>query len=237
MTSGQLNLGIKSKSKIIMQSYQRARQPEQKQERCQAILDAALQLWLESSYTEFTMARLAERIGLAKGTIYVYFATKEHLFLTLLEKMAISWLEDLHRQLLPYSGKNDIKEVARLLCSSFTSREPFTRLLCLLESVLERGIDYKTALRFKQKLLEGSILTGKVLEECLPDLQSGDGVKLLVQIRALLTGLRQMSDSAPVLQQVIKDHTELELYRVQFERDLEIGLLALIQGFVILRTN
>lgn len=217
-----------------MSHYQRARQPEQKQERRQAILDAALHLWLESSYSEFTMARLAERTGLAKGTLYVYFATKEQLFLTLLEEMSLSWLQDVCRQLQPYSGKGDAKEVARLLSRSFTSRESFTRLLSLLEGVLEHGIDYETAYGFKQRMLAPSKATGEVLERCLPGLRAGDGVRLLMHVRALLTGLRQAADSPTIIQQVIADHTEFEPYQIQFERELEIGLLALIQGFVAL---
>jgi len=43
------------------------------------ILDAALTLFLEEGYEQTTVASVAYRAGLATGTVYLYFASKEHL--------------------------------------------------------------------------------------------------------------------------------------------------------------
>src|SRR5437867_9426872 len=65
---------------------QRAIQAQDKQERYHAILDAAEQLLLRSPEHSANMAEVAEQAGLAKGTIYLYFPSKEELFLALHER-------------------------------------------------------------------------------------------------------------------------------------------------------
>ena len=54
---------------------QRAISDAQKEERRQAILDAALLLYQETSYEAVNMAQVAQQAGVAKGTVYLYFKT------------------------------------------------------------------------------------------------------------------------------------------------------------------
>ena len=63
----------------------RARSEEQKALRRQAVLLAAEAYFLDVGYEAFSMAQLAKRAGLVKGTLYLYFKTEE-LFLTLYER-------------------------------------------------------------------------------------------------------------------------------------------------------
>jgi AcrR family transcriptional regulator len=56
------------------------------QERRAAILDAALAEFAEHGYAAASFSRIVERLGASKGTIYYYFADKEDLYLTVLER-------------------------------------------------------------------------------------------------------------------------------------------------------
>jgi AcrR family transcriptional regulator len=49
-------------------------------ERLLQIVEAAEGLWRKTSYADFSMSGLAEASGSAKGTLYLYFATKESRF-------------------------------------------------------------------------------------------------------------------------------------------------------------
>src|SRR3712207_3851108 len=72
----------------------RARSDEDKQERRGAILTTAWRMYTrEPSFAAFTMAALAKEAGLAKGTLYLYFRTKEALFLALLESGFDAWFD------------------------------------------------------------------------------------------------------------------------------------------------
>ncbi len=65
---------------------QRAIQAEDKQERHHAILDAAERLLLRSPDRIANVAEVADEAGLAKGTVYLYFPSKEELLLAVHER-------------------------------------------------------------------------------------------------------------------------------------------------------
>lgn len=53
---------------------------EQKARRPKQILDAAFEEFVERGYVATRVEDIADRVGVTKGTIYVYFETKEELF-------------------------------------------------------------------------------------------------------------------------------------------------------------
>jgi AcrR family transcriptional regulator len=57
-----------------------------KAERPQEILDAAFHEFSRNGYATTTLERIAERAGVTKGTIYVYFDNKEHLFISMVQE-------------------------------------------------------------------------------------------------------------------------------------------------------
>src|SRR5258705_5126223 len=65
---------------------QRAVHSEDKQERHHAILDAAERLLLGAPDRVANVAEVADEAGLAKGTVYLYFPSKEELLLALHER-------------------------------------------------------------------------------------------------------------------------------------------------------
>src|SRR6202161_4902528 len=54
-----------------------------KAERPQEILEAAFVEFSRNGYAMTTLDQIAERAGVTKGTIYVYFENKEHLFISM----------------------------------------------------------------------------------------------------------------------------------------------------------
>ncbi len=56
-----------------------------KAERPQEIIEAAFAEFSRNGYATTTLERIAERAGVTKGTIYVYFENKEHLFISMVE--------------------------------------------------------------------------------------------------------------------------------------------------------
>ena len=211
---------------------QRARNTEDKTERRRIILAAAADLWEKTSYYDLTMTAVAESAGVVKGTVYLYFATKENLFLALLEEMLGGWFDEINDALSKsLDGKRMSWQIAEIIVESFTKREHLTRLLGLLESVLEQNIDQPTASKFKHWLFERMKMTGENLENALPFLLRGEGFRLLLHIRALLAGLRQMADSSEVVREVIRENSALEVFAVDFGGELLFGITLLLDGF------
>lgn len=73
----------------------RAIQPEDKEQRRQAILDAAHGLWLTQPDRVANVAEVADAAGLAKGTVYLYFSSKGRLMLALLDRMVDGFFDAL----------------------------------------------------------------------------------------------------------------------------------------------
>jgi len=71
----------------------RARSDEAKRRRRQEILATADQLLRANGLDKFTMNKLATACGLAKGTLYLYFATREELMLNLYINLNEAWIE------------------------------------------------------------------------------------------------------------------------------------------------
>lgn len=65
----------------------------QRQERERLILDAAEALILEKGYYEMAMEDIAQRVGIAKGTVYLHFASKEALVAALLERNMQAYID------------------------------------------------------------------------------------------------------------------------------------------------
>jgi AcrR family transcriptional regulator len=70
----------------------RARSDDAKQARRQFMLAAADQLLRHEGFDAFTMNKLAAATDLAKGTLYLYFATREELVLALYIDLHYGWI-------------------------------------------------------------------------------------------------------------------------------------------------
>lgn len=69
---------------------------EQKALRPIQILDAAFEEFVANGFTATRIEDIADRIGVTKGTIYVYFPTKEELFAAMIDHISVP-LEELLR--------------------------------------------------------------------------------------------------------------------------------------------
>ena len=117
---------------------QRARSTEQKALRRHAVLEAAETHFLEVGYEAFSMAQLAKKTGFAKGTLYLYFQTREELFLTLYEQSLIRWSQVFIDDL---SNSMTSKAYSQKLFSTASADGTFLPLLIRLEHMIEHNVD------------------------------------------------------------------------------------------------
>jgi len=118
---------------------QRARSAEQKALRRQAVLEAAETYFLEVG------AQLAKKAGVVKGTLYLYFKTREELFLTLYEQSLIRWSQAFVAGLSdsmssPMSNPISSKAYAQALHNTALADGTFVPLLIRLEHVIEHNV-------------------------------------------------------------------------------------------------
>ena len=207
----------------------RAVRDEQKEERRQAIIGAAWQLFQHTSYVALTIAEVAEALGLAKGTVFLYFKTKEALFMTIVEQQLAAWFAEVDAGLAALDAPAAIPTVADMVCQALDRRPGLVRLLAILHTILERNIELDTAVQFKRFLRDHFLHTGKLLERCLPFLQAGAGAHLLLQSYALVIGFWHLADPAPVMRKALQE-PDLRLFEIQFAPEFYAALQALWYG-------
>ena len=143
----------------------RARSEEQKALRRQAVLEAAETYFLDVGYEAFSMAQLAKRAGLVKGTLYLYFRTREELFLTLYEKSLSRWREVFISNL---SEPISSEDYARKLHNTAMADGTFVPLLIRLEHVIEHNVSIPRLIESKRAFIQEVDLvaesTSKALE-------------------------------------------------------------------------
>lgn len=174
---------------------QRAVQAEDKQERHDAILDAAERLLLRSPERAANVADVADEAGLAKGTVYLYFPSKEELLLALHERNVDGFFGAL-TALVEGAGPVAIDDMMPLTRSYMVEPPLFLPLASRCFALMAQGVPTEAAAAFRQRMSDRLLRAGAGLERHFPRLQPGEGVQLLRHSYALIIGLWQMSDAA-----------------------------------------
>jgi AcrR family transcriptional regulator len=140
-----------------------------KAERPKEILEAAFSEFSRNGYAMTTLDQIAERAGVTKGTIYVYFDNKEHLFISMVREITDAALNTMHDLFATHEGSTaDLlraqfsfiyehvvedrrrREVARMLIAEGSRfpeladryhKEILRPCLDMLREAIQRGID------------------------------------------------------------------------------------------------
>lgn len=209
----------------------RATDEEARAERARAMIEAALALYEEADdYHAVTMASVARRAGVAKGTLYLYFDTKEELFLAGLGERTGQWLEALDEALGALEAPAGAQTVAACVASTLEPRLTLVRLLARLHGTIEPNIAPKSATAFRRRLRDEMLPIGERLEELVEELDTGQGLRFLLSAQALIIGVHQQADPAPPAERALRA-LDLAMFRVDFAQGLATTLAALLRGW------
>ncbi|WP_250504779.1 TetR/AcrR family transcriptional regulator [Caballeronia sp. AZ7_KS35] len=84
-----------------------AKRRRRKDARPAEIVDVALGCFLEAGYEATRLDDVARRAGVAKGTIYLYFETKEHLFRAVVQQVTATNVRQLGETIRQFDGAFD----------------------------------------------------------------------------------------------------------------------------------
>jgi AcrR family transcriptional regulator len=204
----------------------RARDDAAKASRREFILDVVEALFAGQAYESITMSAVAARCGLAKGTLYLYFPTREAMFLGLYLRHATSFAGDLVN-LAVGSSPDDL---ARDIADALASRPMLLKLMGLVPTVFERNVTPDVAAAFKHDLLAALAAPAAALAAGLPILR-GDGLKFLIRLSALAVGLADMAYPSPVIAEILDRDPALRPFRVDFRQEFAGAVAALLRGW------
>lgn len=211
-------------------SRQRARSPHDKDLRRAHLVEAATRLFADADFDAVTIARVAEAAGVAKGTAYIYFATKETLFLELVRAELTQWLAALTLKLKRLRSTRPATAVPVAIAKSLAGRPVLRRLLVLLHSVIEPKIDEATAREFKLFLRDVLRQASHLIADTIPGLTPTDAATLVLQTHALVISITQLASPPPVIARVVAADTSLHMMQIDFEDFLALTLTTLVRG-------
>lgn len=197
----------------------RARSAEEKASRETDFVAAARRALETMDYDEVTVAHVATRAGLTKASAYLYFPTKESLFLRVTENELDAWFRTLEGAL----KKTRPAAIPALIARTLSGAPVLLQLLTLLHGRIERNLTLAEIARFKAFLAGALDRVGRALEARL-DLAPGRGAHLLLRTHALTIGLKQVSDPPARVRQVIEADPALAEMTPDFETELAAAL-------------
>lgn len=137
------------------------RQPDQ---RPGQIMDAALEVFARKGFQGATMDEVARDAGVTKGTIYLYFASKEAVFLETVRRE----VEEMASLLsgIDFSGADSLEDMARTVARQLV-REVMTPRVARLVPLVVGEVNHMPALRrmYQEELLpKANLQLAEVLE-------------------------------------------------------------------------
>jgi AcrR family transcriptional regulator len=214
--------------------FQRARRPEQKQQRHDAILAAARELALRDGVRAVSLADIAAEVGIHKSALLRYFETREEIFLRLNGEAWREWADALEAA---FAGEDGPERLAHVLATSLAERPLMCDLLTHAPLNLERNVSVDAARAFKLDALGAveriALLAGRVV----PGLDEAAGRDLVTAVTAFASTLWQISHPTPTLATLYAEDPRLAHAAVDFAPRVERLTGTVIAGLLARRAG
>lgn len=213
-----------------MTEFKRARGAKEKEIRRKSILESAVKLYKQDPSALPTTSLIGKDAGVAKGTLYLYFRSKEEIFLTILEEFHIAWVKTFHK-----TGSFDETIMLTLIdnCCSFMEENPlYMQLASMSSSVIEQNVDSKILLSHKNELAKSIKAAASSLHKMLPSLPEDEAGALIMRSYALLLGLWQISHPTENIAKVLMSPS-LQVLKPDFSTSARHSLQQLWQASIV----
>lgn len=148
--------------KLISKRVLSLRYRSKRERRLEEILNIASNLFSEKSYHDVTMDEIVEKAGIAKGTIYLYFKSKEKLYLKILEDSHEAIESLLEKEIEKHDpAPTKLRKVLKLIFQFYRQNLDVLRILSRDETHLIRE-HYEFTERWRLRRLK---LYEKILEK------------------------------------------------------------------------
>lgn len=200
---------------------------EDKERRRADIIDAAEALWMADPQRGLRVEEVARAAGLAKGTVYLYFRSKEEMLLAI----HIRHVETFFAVLLAACTRRrlTLDDLMELVLVHMVRVPAFLPMSSLCTGLMETGVPAEVALAFKRRIAELLGAAGEALQSPFRIASTERAVALLMHSYALITGLWQILRPSRLHELARGDALLSQMHR-DYETELDIALRALWAG-------
>jgi AcrR family transcriptional regulator len=212
---------------VRKRATRRAIYDDEKDARRGELLAAARRLFLERDGRLATVHEVADHAGVAKGTVYLYFRTKEELYVAQYEELMVALLERIRAVCASARSDEQIRAgIVDALCHFVAAHPELLRLGGLMNGVLEQNVGDEFVEGYKTRLGAALIATADALVAAL-SLSMEDATQLVLRTYAMAVGLWQQADLPDVVRKLLKRRPDLGFYEIDFASELRSALALL----------
>ncbi len=191
-----------------MAEFKRARNPKAKEMRRVSILQAASHLFQDDSSTLPTTSQISKHCDISKGALYLYFKSKEEIFLAIIETHYLEWLDLFSLKSLGSTHqKFDEAALNSMLdktCTFLINNPVFMHLASMGSSVIEPNVDTKVLLEHKNVLGLKIRNLALSMSESIEVLSSTQITSLIIRTYSILLGLWQTTHPIEKVSKVLR---------------------------------
>ncbi|MGH7417724.1 MAG: TetR/AcrR family transcriptional regulator [Candidatus Rokuibacteriota bacterium] len=156
------------------------------------IIEAAIRVFARTGYYNSRVSDIAREAGIASGTIYLYFKTKDEILVTLFREKMAEWVAHVRGEIA--SEPDAVAKLHRLVALHFSVLERYPELAEVVQVELRQG----------QKFFRGASahevsayfdLIGSVIQEGIAAGQVRPDVPVKVATKVLFGAMDQMATS------------------------------------------
>lgn len=158
----------------------------------QAIVEAAIRVFARNGYYNSRVSDIAREAGIASGTIYLYFRTKDEILVTLFREKMAQWVTQVRREIA--SAPDAVTKIRRLVALHFQVLEGHPELAEVVQVELRQGQKFFRGASAQEVSSYFELITA-VLEEGVASGQLRHDVPTKVATKVLFGAMDQVATS------------------------------------------
>ncbi|MEX2664213.1 TetR family transcriptional regulator [Candidatus Uabimicrobium amorphum] len=206
---------------------QRARSKDEKQKRKEDILNAALQLLLQKGKIA-SVQQIATASKVAKGTIYLYFGSKEEIYLTLFQQQWDPLFVQINNAVTKKNSQ--ISDITKTIARYVVESKFFLPLMAACSGMLGRTADKEVVRSYQQILAKNLEHSSQILHEKF-GISHQDGIQIFLRTYAIIFGMWDVVYMAPNVKQVFAEE-KWTAFPSNYEKELHETLHILWAGML-----
>jgi len=149
---------------ILLNAEQAPKRERRKQARPGELLDAALDLFVEKGFSATRADEVAARAGVSKGTLFLYFQSKEDLFKAVVRENIANKFPTWQEEFLTFEGSS--ADMLRYALTSWWERIGKTRASGITKLVMSEAQNFPEIAAFYQEevIQPGNAMIRRILE-------------------------------------------------------------------------
>jgi len=207
----------------------RAISEKDKQKKKEKILKTAWNLFKKAGGKLPTVALIAQKSGLSKGTVYLYFRTKEEIFLQLYLNKLQEWHESVAEKINKCSEKISEVEFAEIITDYVIKNPLLLRLGSLVRGVLEEKTKDEVIVESRMQIAHLLECCGQLTCQNFPGVTLDQAVKIHMRIYALIFGLWQITSNPERIRRLLKK-AEIDAFEPTFSESVVESVATLLRG-------